>query len=42
MRQLKVVITLDKEGKIMGSTIGCHVGAGAVAFAFIAKEQRPY
>ena len=33
---------IKPEVRIMGPTIGCHVGAGAVAFAFIAKEQRPY
>ena len=33
---------ITPEVRIMGPTIGCHVGAGAVAFAFIAKEQRPY
>lgn len=30
------------EIRLMGPTISCHIGPGGVAFAFIAKEQRPY
>ena len=30
------------EIRLMGPTIACHIGPGGVAFAFIAKEQRPY
>lgn len=33
---------ITPEIRIMGPTIGCHVGSGAVAFAFIANEQRPF
>ena len=40
--QIEEKFGVKPEVRIMGPTIGCHVGAGAVAFAFIAKEQRPY
>lgn len=33
---------ITPEIRLMGPTISCHVGPGAVAFAFVAKEQRPY
>lgn len=33
---------ITPEIRIIGPTIGCHVGSGAVAFAFIANEQRPF
>lgn len=32
---------IPTEIRIIGPTIGCHVGPGAIAFAFIANEQRP-
>ena len=30
------------EIRIMGPVIGAHVGPGAVAYAFISNEDRPY
>lgn len=33
---------IKPEIRIMGPTIACHVGPGAVAFAFLSNELRPY
>ncbi len=41
-KQIEDKFGIKPEVRIMGPTIGCHVGPGAVAFAFIANEQRPY
>jgi len=39
---VKEKFNVTPEVRLIGPTIGCHVGPGAVAFAFIANEQRPY
>lgn len=38
---LKTAYGLNTEIRIIGPTIGCHVGPGGVAYIFISKEQRP-
>ncbi len=40
--QIEEKFGIKPEVRIMGPTIGCHVGPGSVAFAFVAKEKRPY
>ncbi len=39
---LKTKYGIEPEIRIMGPVIGAHVGPGAVAFAFISNEERPY
>ena len=39
---LKDKYGVEPEIRIMGPIIGAHVGPGAVAYAFISNEERPY
>ena len=39
--EIKKQYGIEPEIRIMGPTIGCHVGPGAVAFTFVSNELRP-
>lgn len=39
---LKQAYGIEAEIRIMGPTIGAHIGPGAVAYGFISNEVRPY